>query len=113
MGDTDLKKRAAVATELIEKFLDSGLDVLGEEKKYNFLNKFGPKKCPEQHIKRDSLPHLYSWAHYAPLQWFEHQKKEKAQIEQQGRDGQPQIVCNACQAPEGSALKHKICSACK
>ena len=45
--DMDLKKKAAVATELIEKFLESGFDVLGEEKKYNFINKFGPKKCPE------------------------------------------------------------------
>jgi len=111
--DTDLKKRVAVATELIEKYLESGLDVLGEEKKYNFLNKFGPKKCPAEHVKRDSVPHLYSWTHYAPLQWFEHTKREKAQIEQLNRDGVPQKVCNSCQAPEGAALKHKICSACK
>ncbi len=46
--DQDLKKRVAVATELIEKYLESGLDVLKEEKKYNFINKFGPKKCPDK-----------------------------------------------------------------
>ena len=57
----DLKKRAAVATELIEKFLETGLDVLKEEKKYNFINKFGPKKLPDRQVKRDSIEHLYSW----------------------------------------------------
>jgi hypothetical protein len=56
-----LKKRAAVATELIEKYLDSGLTVLKEEKKYNFINKFGPKKFPDRQVKRDSIEHLYSW----------------------------------------------------
>ena len=111
--DNELKKKVAVATELIEKYLESGLDVIGEEKKYNFFNKFGPKKCPEQHVKRDSLKHLYSWQHYAPLQWFEHVKKEKAQILKLNADGLPQKICNSCGAPEGTALKHKICSACK
>ena len=53
--DMELKKKAAVAIELIEKYLESGLDVLKEEKKYNFINKFGPKKYPEKQIKRDSL----------------------------------------------------------
>lgn len=65
--DTELKKKVTVAIELIEKYLESGLDVLGEEKKYHFLNKFGPKKCPELQQKRDAIPHLYSWTHYAPL----------------------------------------------
>lgn len=48
IGDKDLKKKAQIGTEIIEKYMDAGLDVLGEEKKYNFINKFGPKKCPEQ-----------------------------------------------------------------
>ena len=73
-----MKKKAAVATELIEKYLESGLDVLKEEKKYNFINKFGPKKCPDKQIKRDEIKHLYSWLHYAPLPWFEQLKKERA-----------------------------------
>jgi len=75
--DADLKKKVQIATDLIEKYLDSGFAVLGEEKKYFFINKLGPKKCPEQHILRDSVPHLYSWTHYAPLQWFDHNKKEE------------------------------------
>ena len=31
------------------------------------------------------------------------------------REGKGPIgkTCNACQAPEGTTLKHKICSACK
>lgn len=99
--------------EIVEKYLENGLDVLGEEKKYNFINKFGPKKCPEQQVKRDSITHLYSWTHYAPINYFEHIKKEKAQIQKLNRDGVEQKVCNACGAPEGAALKHKICSACK
>lgn len=36
-----------VALELVEKFLESGLDVLSDEKKYNFINKFSPKKLPD------------------------------------------------------------------
>ena len=111
--DTELKKKVAVATEIIEKYMESSLDVLGEEKKYLFINKFGPKKCPEQQISRSSVKQLYSWTHYAPLTWFEHQKREKSQTLKLNRDGQIQKVCNACQAPEGLQLKHKICSACK
>ena len=111
--DTDLKKRAAVATELIEKYLESGLDVLREEKKYNFINKFGPKKLPDRQVKRDSIQHLYSWQHYAPLPWFEQQRRDRAPASKTNVDGQPQKYCNSCQDPEGTALKHKICSACK
>ena len=41
-------------------------------KKYNFINKFGPKKCPQHQIKRDSLKNIYDWQHYAPKEWFDH-----------------------------------------
>jgi len=53
--------------ELIEKLIENGYDVIGEEKKYNFINKFGPKKFPDLQIKRKDIQHLYSWTHYAPL----------------------------------------------
>jgi hypothetical protein len=33
--------------DIVEKYLESGLEVLGIEKKYFFINKYGPKKCPE------------------------------------------------------------------
>lgn len=46
--DTELKRKVAVCTDIIEKLLDSGYDVLSIEKKYNFINKYGPKKCPDQ-----------------------------------------------------------------
>jgi hypothetical protein len=59
--DTDLNKRLRVCGEIVEKYLENGLDTLGDEKKYNFLNKFGPKKCPEKVIARDSIKCMYSW----------------------------------------------------
>jgi len=65
------KKMARTAIDLITKYLESGMDVLGVEKKYNMLNRFGPKKFPDKHIIRSSIPILYSWMHYAPLTWFE------------------------------------------
>ena len=59
--DNDLKKRLQVCIDIVEKYLENGLDTLGDEKKYNFLNKFGPKKCPDQTIARDSIKNMYSW----------------------------------------------------
>ena len=46
-GDAELRKRCNVAGEIVEKYLESGFDVLGNEKKYNFINKFCPKKLPD------------------------------------------------------------------
>ena len=43
-----------------------------KKKKYNFINKFGPKKCPDQQIKRSSVEIIYSWNDYAPLAWYEY-----------------------------------------
>lgn len=59
--DTDLKKKLQVCCDIVEKYLENGLETLGDEKKYNFLNKFGPKKCPDLAIARDSIKHMYSW----------------------------------------------------
>ena len=39
-------------TEIIEKYMENKLEVLGDEKKYNFINKFGPKKYPDNQIHR-------------------------------------------------------------
>ena len=63
------------ATDLISKYLESGFDVLGGEKKYNMLNRFGPKKCPDAKVIRSSIPILYSWMHYAPQEWFRQQQQ--------------------------------------
>jgi len=59
--DNELKKKLQVMIDLVEKYMESGTSVLEQEKKYNFINKYGPKKCPDQQIKRDSIKHLYSW----------------------------------------------------
>lgn len=44
----ELKKKIQTVIDIVEKYLETGLDVLGIEKKYNFLNKWGPKKCPNE-----------------------------------------------------------------
>jgi len=73
-GNEEKKKLARNALDLITKYLETGFDVLGNQTKYNLLNKFGPKKFPDRRIARSSIPILYSWMHYAPLQWFESQR---------------------------------------
>lgn len=60
-GDAELKKKLTIIIDMVEKYLESGLEILGQEKKYNFMNKYGPKKCPDLQVKRSSLTHLYSW----------------------------------------------------
>jgi hypothetical protein len=55
--------------------LEHGYDNLGKLVKYNLKNKYNPKKLPEQVVTRESIPHLYSWVHYAPLSWFQHLRK--------------------------------------
>lgn len=73
-GNEDKKKRARVVLEIIQNFLDNGLEQLKRENKYNLMNKFGPKKNPDKSIKRSSLI-LYSWTHYAPQSFFEDARK--------------------------------------
>ena len=60
-GDAELRKKANAATELIEKFLDGGYEAISDEKRYNFVNKFSPKKCPDQAIERANDTQIYSW----------------------------------------------------
>ena len=101
-GDADLRKKINVATELNEKFLDNGFEAISDEKKYNFVNKFGPKKCPDQAIVRADDTQIYSWQHFAPLQWTQYQRKvaRDAKIKASGKT-QEVILCATCQAPEG------------
>ena len=70
-GNDEKKKLARTAIDLVTKYLESDMDVLGVEKKYNMLNRFGPKRCPDKRVVRSSIPILYSWMHYAPLAWFD------------------------------------------
>lgn len=99
-NDAELKKKCAVVTELIEKYLESGFEVLGVEKKFNFINKFGPKKFPDRVISRESVPHIYSWSHFATQQWYEQTRKEaSAEKAKQLGNVAGEIYCNACQSP--------------
>lgn len=110
------KKRAQVAIEIVKSYLEHGYDNIGQEKKYYFMNKFSPKKFPDQQIKRESIEFIYSWMHYAPQQWFEHLRRleEEAKISE---DRKKNVVlvkkCSFCGAPESDLRKHKVCSACK
>ena len=61
LKDVESKKKLMVMTDIVEKYCETGLDVLGNEKKYNFINKYGPKKCPDDHKLRADIEHLYSW----------------------------------------------------
>ena len=69
-GNEEKKRRARVGYDLLQEFLEHGFDNLGKLVKFNLKNKYSPKKLPEQAITRESIPHLYSWVHYAPLSWF-------------------------------------------
>ncbi len=78
------------------------------------MNRFSPKKCPDQQIKRSQIEHLYSWSHYAPQSWYDHLKKleEEARTAEEKKNN-PAKKCNFCAAPESDLRKHKVCSACK
>lgn len=73
--DPEMKKKIQIVFDIVEKYISDGFAYLGIEKKYYFLNKFGPKKCPTEQIKRDDIRLLYSWDHYAPVEWFDHHDK--------------------------------------
>ncbi|TNV72802.1 hypothetical protein FGO68_gene17252 [Halteria grandinella] len=115
-GKTEKKKQAQVALDLVKNFLENGFDHLSLEKKYHFINKFSPKKLPALAEKRSSLPHLYSWIHYAPIQWFDHLKKLEEELktaEERKKNADLVKKCSFCTAPESDLRKHKVCSACK
>jgi hypothetical protein len=115
-GKTEKKKQGSVALEILRNYLEHGLDQLGIEKKYLFINKYSPKKLPEQQIKRESIPFIYSWMHYAPQAWFEHIKKleEEAKTSEERKKNADLVKkCSFCTAPESDIRKHKVCSACK
>lgn len=115
-GLQEKRKMAQVAIEIVKSYLEHGLDNLGQENKYNFLNKFSPKKLPAQRIRRDQIDFIYSWNHYAPQQWFEHLvrlEEETKQAEDRKKNQDLVKKCSFCGAPESDLRKHKVCSACK
>lgn len=115
-GRAEKKKQGQVALELVKNFLENGFDQLVQEKKYYFLNKYSPKKLPALAEKRSSIEHLYSWSHYAPIQWFDHLKKlddDQKLADDRKKNAHLVKKCSFCSAPESDLRKHKVCSACK
>ena len=114
-GKDDKKKKARCAQDLISEFIENGFENLGKLSKYNIKNRYGPKKLPAQVVTRESIKHLYSWNHYAPLQWFTHTRKIEDMSSKVQKDGK-QVefnACSFCASPESENLKHKRCSACR
>jgi len=99
----------------VQDYLDNGLDNLGKLAKFNLKNKFGPKKLPDQAIKRESIPMIYSWSHYAPQAWFSHLRSLEEKVKQARTDGAPIqfAMCSYCGSPESQTIRHKRCSQCK
>ena len=44
-------------------------------------NKFGPKKMAARKQCRKDIGNLYSWTHYAPLQYLEALRKREDEVE--------------------------------
>jgi len=114
-GRDDKKKLARNAIELITEYLENGFDNLGKLAKYNMKNRFGPKKLPDQVVKRESIENIYAWNHYAPLSWFQHIRKMEDLVGKAQTDGAPIqfSMCSFCGSPESQTIKHKRCSQCK
>lgn len=88
---------------------------MGKLTKFNLKNRYGPKKLPEQAVTRESIAHIYSWTHYAPLSWFQHIRKMEDLVGKAQTDGAPMMfnMCSYCGSPESQTMKHKRCSQCK
>ena len=102
-GNDEGKRKARVAMDLITNYLENGFDSLGKESKYNLQNRFSPKKMAARQVLRSSLPFLYSWMHYAPLNFFESQRKLESDIANAKENkGTAAIfnLCSYCGSPE-------------
>jgi len=47
-GKTEKRQRAQICADIVKSYLENGFDYLGKENKYNFINKFSPKKMPDK-----------------------------------------------------------------
>jgi hypothetical protein len=74
------------------------MDNLGQERKYNMMNRFSPKKLPARAVSRASITHIYSWVHYAPQPYFQWLNKETETIKkvQGGANITNVALCNYC-----------------
>lgn len=106
-GDKEKLKKLKTCLDIIKKIMDKGVEYFEKEGKYHLMNKYSPKKCPDEQIRRCDIKFLYSYKNYARPEYFKHLEKLD---EDSRRDAS--IKCSHCGCPEGST-KHKICSACK
>lgn len=113
---TEKRKLAKVAQELISEYMANGLEKLGKLSMYNMKNKYCPKKLPNEKRTRSEIKFIYSWSHYAPLDWFQSKRKmedkTKDVLNQKGAPAKLQL-CSWCQSPETPTMPHKRCAACK
>jgi len=111
LGNKDKMKQYKTCLDIINKIMEKGIEYFHKEGKYHLMNKYSPKKCPDQHISRNDLKILYSYKNYARPEYFQHQKKveddARSEVERAAA-----VKCSSCGCPEIS-IKHKICSACK
>lgn len=110
LGNKEQTKKMKICLDIIKKILDNGIEYFEKEGKYHLMNKYSPKKCPDQHIKRQDVKFLYSYKNYARPEYFKHLEKleedAKAELEKTS------IKCAHCGVYQGE-VKHKVCSACK
>ena len=95
-GNQEKLKACRTAIDIVKNIMEHNLSYISVEKKYNFINKFGPKKMPDKVIARESVKHLYSWSQYAPQEWFNHTKKVEKEIEDSVNPSASTKKCNLC-----------------
>jgi len=111
LGNKVRAKQYKTCLEIVKKIMNDNIDYFKKEGKYHLMNKFSPKKCPDEHIKREDVKFLYSYKNYARAEYFQHLDKVEDEARTQAeRDAA--LKCSYCGCPEGS-IKHKLCSACK
>ena len=69
-GNAEKRKKVKVAQDLIGEFMANGMEKFSKSSMYNMKNKYCPKKLPNEKKVRADIAFIYSWTHYAPLQWF-------------------------------------------
>lgn len=111
LGNKDRIKQYRTCLDIIKKIMDKGIEYFQKEGKYHLMNKFSPKKCPDQRLSRNEVKFLYSYKNYARPEYFKHLEK----VEEDAKSDAEKLAssrCSHCGCPEGTS-KHKVCSACK
>ena len=109
--DKDLEKKIKACLDIIKKMNDKGVEYFEKESRYHLMNKYSPKKCPEEVVARASIEKLYSFKIYARPEYFQHIVMKKKEAEEAATRAKA-TKCANCGCPEGKK-KYKMCSACK